>query len=97
MFVFSLGKNYKSKKGYEIESIDKMIIRSIIISAVILAFSYISCQCTKEFHLLLIIVAIVVLVYGFITSKTVLGRHFYAVGGNEKLQSLVLTQARFIL
>lgn len=31
---------------------------------------------------------IVVLVYGYITSKTVLGRHFYAVGGNEKAARL---------
>ncbi|MDI9509001.1 MAG: sugar ABC transporter permease [Bacillota bacterium] len=81
------GRIIKAKKGYEIESIDKMIIRSIIISAVILAFSY-KLSMYKGIPFALIIVAIVVLVYGFITSKTVLGRHFYAVGGNEKAAKL---------
>ncbi|NLK04273.1 MAG: sugar ABC transporter permease [Clostridiales bacterium] len=81
------GRIIKAKKGYEMESIDKMIIRSIIISAVILAFSY-KLSMYKGIPFALIIVAIVVLVYGFITSKTVLGRHFYAVGGNEKAAKL---------
>ncbi|HCL02579.1 MAG TPA: ABC transporter permease, partial [Lachnoclostridium phytofermentans] len=36
----------------------------------------------------LIWVLIVVLVYGYISSKTTVGRHFYAVGGNEKATRL---------
>ena len=33
-------------------------------------------------------VLIVVLIYGYITSKTTIGRYFYAVGGNEKATKL---------
>ena len=36
----------------------------------------------------LIWVLVVVLVYGYITSNTTIGRHFYAVGGNEKATKL---------
>ena len=31
---------------------------------------------------------LVVLIYGYITSKTTIGRYFYAVGGNEKATKL---------
>ena len=33
-------------------------------------------------------VLIIVLIYAYITSKTTIGRHFYAVGGNEKAAEL---------
>lgn len=36
----------------------------------------------------LVWVLLVVIIYGYITSKTTIGRHFYAVGGNEKATKL---------
>ena len=77
----------KAKKGYEMTSLKNMISKVTIISAVILIFSY---QLAKfrGIPTALIIVVIVVLVYGYITLKTTIGRHFYAVGGNEKAAKL---------
>lgn len=77
----------KARKGYEMESLVSMITKSVVISAVILAFSY-KLAMYKGIPTALVIVAIVVLVYAYITSKTTLGRHFYAVGGNEKATKL---------
>lgn len=87
LFLQIQGRIRKLRNGYEVEPMKNMLIRSVIISAVILAFSY---QLSKYRGIptALIIVAIVVLVYGYITSKTTLGRHFYAVGGNEKAAKL---------
>ena len=87
LFLQVQGRIKKTKKGYEIESLNKMLIRSVIISFVILAFSY-QLSRHKGIPTALVIVAIVVLVYGYITAKTILGRHFYAVGGNEKAARL---------
>ncbi|HHU70574.1 MAG TPA: sugar ABC transporter permease [Clostridiales bacterium] len=87
LFIQIQGRIKKAKKGYEIEPINKMIIRSVIISLVILAFAY-QLSRYRGIPTALVIVAIVVLVYGYITSKTILGRHFYAVGGNEKAAKL---------
>lgn len=81
------GRVKKIRKGYEIEPIQNMLIRSVIISAVIIAFSF-QLSRYRGIPTALVIVVIVVLVYGYITSKTVLGRHFYAVGGNEKAARL---------
>lgn len=43
-----------------------------------------------------IILAVLVLVYGFITSRTVVGRHVYAVGGNKHAAELSGVQAKRI-
>lgn len=81
------GRIEKAKKGYEMESLIAMITKSVVISAVVLAFSY-KLALYKGVPTALVIVAIVVLAYAYITSKTTLGRHFYAVGGNEKAAKL---------
>ncbi len=81
------GRIRKAKKGYEMEPLLNMFAKSVLISAVIIAFSY-QLSRHKGIPTALIIVIIVVIVYGYITSKTTLGRHFYAVGGNEKATRL---------
>lgn len=81
------GRIKKAKKGYEMEPMKNMLTKTVIISAVILAFSY-QLSRHRGIPTALIIVAIVVLIYGYITAKTTLGRHFYAVGGNEKATKL---------
>jgi putative multiple sugar transport system permease protein len=75
------GRIRKARKGYEMESLVRMLIRIVVISAAILAFSY-QLSRHKGIPTALIIVVIVVLVYGYI------GRHFYAVGGNEQAAKL---------
>jgi len=81
------GRIKKAKKGYDMTALKNMIAKAIIISAAILAFSY-QLASFRGIPTALVIVAIVVFVYGYITSKTTLGRHFYAVGGNEKAAKL---------
>ncbi len=63
------------------------IAKMVLVSAVIMAFSYRLAQ-HKGIPSVLIWVIVVVLSYGYITSNTIAGRHFYAVGGNEKATRL---------
>lgn len=81
------GRLTRSKKGYETESLVVTLIRTLIICAVILAFSY-KIALYRGIPTALIWVMVIVLVYGYITSKTTTGRYFYAVGGNEKATKL---------
>ena len=81
------GRINKIKKHYEVEKAVFFWAKTVIISVVILAFSYRLAQ-HKGIPTVLIWVLIVVLVYGFITSNTKTGRYFYAVGGNEKATRL---------
>ncbi len=75
------------KKGYEVDPISGMLVKTVLISAVILVFAYKLSQ-YKGIPSALLWVLIVVLVYGYITSNTTTGRYFYAVGGNEKATKL---------
>lgn len=81
------GRMDRSKKGYEVENIAVTIGRIVLISVVILVFSYRLAQ-HKGIPSVLIWVLIVIMVYGYITSNTTVGRYFYAVGGNEKATKL---------
>ena len=87
IFIQIKGRMDKMKKGYEVESLTSAIMKMVIITAVILAFTYRLAQ-HKGIPSVLIWVLIVIMVYGYITSNTTVGRYFYAVGGNEKATKL---------
>ncbi|MDD6137440.1 MAG: sugar ABC transporter permease [Lachnospiraceae bacterium] len=89
VFVALELKSYftKKKKGYETGSFTGLIVKLTIISAAILWFTYKLAK-HKGIPSVLIWVLIVIVIYGYITSNTTVGRHFYAVGGNEKATKL---------
>lgn len=77
----------KIKKGYEADTMNAVIIRSVIICAVIMLFA-IKLAMNKGIPLYLVWVAVIALVYDFITSKTTVGRYFYTIGGNVEATRL---------
>ena len=77
----------KKSKGYETGSFAALIAKTVVLSAVILWFSY-SLSKYKGIPTALVWVLVIVLIYGYITSMTTTGRYFYAVGGNEKATKL---------
>ena len=78
-----LSRASKVKKGYATESLIATIVKTVVIGAVAIFFAVKLSQ-YKGIHTALIWVALVVAIYSYITGKTTIGRHFYAVGGNEK-------------
>jgi putative multiple sugar transport system permease protein len=81
------GRMNKVKKGYEVPAIGGVLAKMVIISAVIIVFMVRLAQYRGIPNVLIWITAIV-LIYWYITSKTTTGRHFYAIGGNEKAAKL---------
>lgn len=77
----------RKKKGYETDSLVQTIVKALLVVAAIIFFSMKLSQ-YRGIPTALIWVAIVVAIYSYITSKTTVGRHFYAVGGNEKATKL---------
>lgn len=78
--------NNKSK-GYETAPLGGTIVKFALISAVILWISY-KLASHKGIPTSLIWILLVLLVYGYLTTKTRIGRYLYAVGGNEKATRL---------
>lgn len=87
IFITVHGHMNRVKKGYETGNVGAMYAKMLVICAVILLVTMKLAQ-HKGIPTSLVWVLIVVLVYGYITSKTTVGRYFYAVGGNEKATKL---------
>lgn len=77
----------KKKKGYETEHVMALVSRTILICVAVLLFTLKLAQ-HKGIPVVLIWVVVVIFIYAYITSRTTIGRHFYAVGGNEKAAKL---------
>lgn len=77
----------KKTKGYATEPFAGELIKMILISAVIIWLFY-KLANYKGIPSALIWIALVLLIYAYITSKTTIGRYLYAVGGNEKATRL---------
>lgn len=89
LFIFMQIKKRVSRirKGYATESFLSMLVQTALIVAMIIFFSYKLSQ-YKGIPTALLWVVVIVLIYGYITSRTTAGRYFYAVGGNEKAAKL---------
>ncbi|MCR5511611.1 MAG: sugar ABC transporter permease [Lachnospiraceae bacterium] len=85
IYVALVLKNRISAKanGYEVEPLTSVIIKSVIICAVIIWLFY-KLANYKGVPTSLIWIALVLLIYAYITTRTTMGRYLYAVGGNEK-------------
>lgn len=81
------GRRAKVKKGYAVTSAGSDIIKCAVIGLVIVLFTWRLAQ-YKGIPNILLWIIIIVLIYGYITSKTTVGRHLYAIGGNEKAAQL---------
>ena len=74
-------------KGYEIESLYQVVPKMVVICAAVIWIFYKLAQ-YNGIPAGLIWIALVLIAYGYITSKTTVGRYLYAVGGNEKATRL---------
>ena len=75
------------KKGYKVENIAAVIIKTAIIAVVIIWFGY-KLASYKGIPTAFIWIALILALFAYITTKTTLGRNLYAVGGNEKATRL---------
>lgn len=91
-----LGRANKVKKGYETDSAAMMIAKSVLTVAVIMLFAY-KLSLAGGIPTVLVWVVGIVLIYSFITGKTVFGRYFYTIGGNAEATRLSGIDTRRIM
>jgi len=84
--AFSSRKN-KLAYNFEVMPLDLFILKQVFISALLCVITWILAG-YNGISWTLVIVLVVVAVYDFIASQTVLGRHIYAVGGNPEAAEL---------
>ncbi|MBR4442106.1 MAG: sugar ABC transporter permease [Clostridia bacterium] len=69
------------------QSIPAQVVSTVVIAALTLWVSF-KLSCYRGFPMVLIWIGLVLGIYAYITTKTAIGRHLYAVGGNEKATAL---------
>ncbi|WP_343344240.1 multiple monosaccharide ABC transporter permease [Terrisporobacter petrolearius] len=82
-----VSRKNRSKKGYSTGSMAQLLTKLVVICALIIFAGY-KLANHKGIPTILILLAAVVLIYSYYTSRTVNGRYLYAVGGNEKAAKL---------
>ena len=75
------------KKMQVLESATGTYIKTVIIAVLIIWIAW-KLASYKGIPTVLIWIALVLLIYNYITTKTAIGRYLYAVGGNEKATQL---------
>ncbi len=89
LFIFMEYRSLKNKKKYNFETIPLSLtiakVSVLIIAINLLTFSLAS---YKGIPIVLILIVGLIVIYTFITQKTIAGRHIYALGGNEKAAKL---------
>ncbi|WP_453991493.1 sugar ABC transporter permease [Bacillus nitroreducens] len=88
-YNYSAISNRRNKIKYRFEVVSKQvfILQLVFVSIVIAGITWILAG-YNGFSWTVIIILLVVLVYHFLTTKTVLGRHIYAVGSNPEAAHL---------
>ncbi len=86
-FAQVLSNQSKKRKGYEYATTGALVARMAIISAIVIWFFALLAR-YKGIPVVLMVLGVIAALYTFITSKTVIGRHIYAMGGNANAARL---------
>jgi putative multiple sugar transport system permease protein len=89
IIVFTQVKNRRTQLKYNFEMPSKgmFALKLVGMIALLNVFTYVLAA-YEGIPNILIILAILIVVYTFVTNKTKAGRHVYAIGGNEKAAQL---------
>ncbi len=82
-----VSRSIRAGKGYEINSLKIDIAKVIAVDAIVLAYSW-KIAHFRGISVMLIWVVVIVGFYHYLTTKSLTGRHFYAVGGNARTAEL---------
>ena len=89
IYVYFEVKKRRTQKKYkfEVSSNGIFIFKVVLIVIVINTFSYILAS-YKGIPNVLVLLGVLIVFYSFVMTKTTIGRHIYALGGNAKAASL---------
>lgn len=83
----------------QVEALWLFAVKILLVAAVIMAFGWRLAN-ARGLPIVLILLAALVLIYGFVTQRTIFGRHIYAMGGNlqaAKLSGVKTKRVNFLL
>ena len=90
-------RSRRARLAYQqsVESMGLFVLRIALVGAVVMAFAYQLAR-SRGLPIVLIILAVLVIIYGLVTKRTVFGRHVYAIGGNLTAAQLSGVKVRWV-
>jgi putative multiple sugar transport system permease protein len=76
-----------ARHGMEVEPAPFFVLKNLVFVAIIVLLSYLLSS-YKGMPNVLVVMAVLIVVYDFVTLRTTIGRRIYALGGNEKAARL---------
>jgi putative multiple sugar transport system permease protein len=96
-YAVSALRSRRARLSYQqsVEALPLFIARLVIVAAVVMAFGY---QLSRSRGLpnVLIILAVLIIAYTLVTTRSVFGRHVYAIGGNLNAAMLSGVKVRWV-
>jgi putative multiple sugar transport system permease protein len=98
LFIFSEINNRRKKVayGFEVLPVDIFVLKIVFVAAIVGGITWVLAN-YQGLSWTVVIMLVVVAIYHFITTQTVLGRHIYAVGGNPDAAELSGISVRRII
>lgn len=89
VLIFTEWRNRLAQQRYQFSVIPAplFVLKLVAIAAIINLFTYVLAA-YEGIPNILIVLFVLVIIYTFVMNKTVMGRHIYALGGNEKAAKL---------
>lgn len=89
LYVIYEIKTRKTQKKYNFEVLSQgLLIAKIIVMVLVLNVFFYTLAIYKGIPNVLVLLLVLITFYTFLTTKTTIGRHIYALGGNEKAARL---------
>lgn len=89
-----LKRKRRIKNNIDVESTVWFIVKTISVDVILLYFTFLLAK-HEGLPNILMILAVLIFIYNYIMTRTVVGRHVYAIGGNEKAAKLSGINTRF--
>ncbi|MEK3731522.1 MULTISPECIES: multiple monosaccharide ABC transporter permease [Paenibacillus] len=89
IYIINELRDRRAQQKYQFEVISNslFVLKLVVMAAVINAFTYMLASYAGLPNILILLL-VLILIYSFVMNRTVMGRHIYALGGNEKAAAL---------
>jgi putative multiple sugar transport system permease protein len=89
VFIVQQVRTRRARRQYfqDVEPLAWFVVKIVLVTAGVGAFAY-ALATFKGIPITLIVLAVLVMVYGIVSNRSVFGRHIYAIGGNRHAAEL---------
>ncbi|WP_372594419.1 multiple monosaccharide ABC transporter permease [Actinotalea sp.] len=86
-----------ARQAYQqaVEGIPQFALKILVVGAVVMAFAW-QLANSRGLPIVLIILAVLIIAYTLVTTRTVFGRHVYALGGNKTAAALSGVKVKWV-